>query len=140
MKVTEHIITDLLPAYLSGEASEDTVKLVKKYFAEHPDFSSEIESINFTEPKINQLEKSTDFSLLHRTKKMMKTKSIFMSIAIFFSALPFASTFVIDSANESTFVWAYESNPEVASLFIAIAVTFWMLFIRINKKLNVIGM
>jgi hypothetical protein len=38
MNVTRGIVTDLLPAYFSGEASEDTQRLVEDYFRENPDF------------------------------------------------------------------------------------------------------
>jgi hypothetical protein len=38
MNVTQEVITDLLPIYLSGEASSDTKTLVENYFREHPEF------------------------------------------------------------------------------------------------------
>lgn len=38
MNVTREVITDLLPAYFSGEASEDTKILVEDYFRHDPDF------------------------------------------------------------------------------------------------------
>ena len=140
MNITENIITDLLPAYFSGEASNDTIELVKQYLLENPSFNTGLETIELNETKSKNHNQTADFSLLLRTKNMMKIKSIFMSIAIFFSALPFASYGEVNSMNDFTFTWAFESNPEIASLFIAIAVTFWMLFLRIHKKLNVVGM
>jgi hypothetical protein len=38
MKVTRQVVTDLLPIYLSGEASGDTKALVEDYFRLDPDF------------------------------------------------------------------------------------------------------
>jgi hypothetical protein len=38
MKVTRQVVTDLLPIYLSGEASGDTKALVEDYFLQNPDF------------------------------------------------------------------------------------------------------
>lgn len=38
MKVTRQVVTDLLPIYLSGEASGDTKALVEDYFRQDPDF------------------------------------------------------------------------------------------------------
>jgi hypothetical protein len=38
MKVTREVVTDLLPAYFSGEASRDTKALVEDYFRQDPDF------------------------------------------------------------------------------------------------------
>jgi len=38
MNVTRQVVTDLLPIYLSGEASGDTKALVEEYFRQDPDF------------------------------------------------------------------------------------------------------
>jgi ferric-dicitrate binding protein FerR (iron transport regulator) len=38
MNPTRELITDLLPAYFSGEASADTRALVDEFFAEDPEF------------------------------------------------------------------------------------------------------
>jgi predicted anti-sigma-YlaC factor YlaD len=38
MNVTRDVITDLLPVYFSGEASEDTKRLMEEYFRENPEF------------------------------------------------------------------------------------------------------
>lgn len=38
MNVTRDVITDLLPVYFSGEASDDTKQLVEGYFRDDPDF------------------------------------------------------------------------------------------------------
>ena len=38
MNVTRQVVTDLLPIYLSGEASGDTKALVEEYFSQDPEF------------------------------------------------------------------------------------------------------
>ena len=38
MNVTRQVVTDLLPIYLSGEASGDTKALVEEYFRQDPEF------------------------------------------------------------------------------------------------------
>jgi hypothetical protein len=38
MSVTRDVVTDLLPVYFSGEASEDTRRLVEEYFRGTPEF------------------------------------------------------------------------------------------------------
>jgi len=38
MSVTRDVVADLLPVYFSGEASEDTKRLVEEYFRENPEF------------------------------------------------------------------------------------------------------
>ena len=38
MNVTRDVVTDLLPLYFSGDASEDTCRLVEDFFRENSDF------------------------------------------------------------------------------------------------------
>ena len=38
MNISREVVTDLLPVYFSGDASEDTKSLVEDYFRENPDF------------------------------------------------------------------------------------------------------
>jgi hypothetical protein len=38
MNLTSEVVTDLLPIYFSGEASNGTKSLVEEYFHDHPDF------------------------------------------------------------------------------------------------------
>lgn len=38
MNVSREVVTDLLPLYFSGEASEDTRQLVEEFFRENPDY------------------------------------------------------------------------------------------------------
>jgi hypothetical protein len=38
MNITREVVTDLLPAYFSGDASNDTKSLVEDYFRGNPDF------------------------------------------------------------------------------------------------------
>ena len=39
LKVTREVITDLLPLYESGEASEETKRLVRAFLAADPEFA-----------------------------------------------------------------------------------------------------
>ena len=38
MKVTRDVVTDLLPLYLSGDASDDTRRLVDDFMTTDPEF------------------------------------------------------------------------------------------------------
>ena len=46
VEVTRDVIIDLLPAYFSGEASDDTRRLVEDYFERDPEFARMARSMN----------------------------------------------------------------------------------------------
>lgn len=45
MTVTREVIQDLLPIYLAGEASADTVALVEEFFQQDPDLARAVETL-----------------------------------------------------------------------------------------------
>src|SRR6185503_10045522 len=42
MNVTQNVVTDLLPLYLAGEASDDTRALIEAYLKQNPTFAAEV--------------------------------------------------------------------------------------------------
>ncbi len=46
MKVTREVVKDLLPKYFSGEASQDTQRMVEEYFSQDPDFERAARAAN----------------------------------------------------------------------------------------------
>jgi anti-sigma factor RsiW len=42
MNISSDVITDLLPLYLAGEASDGTRKLVEEYLRDHPEFAATV--------------------------------------------------------------------------------------------------
>ena len=43
MEITRNVIEDLLPLYIAGEASEDTIALVDKYLQTDPELSDKVQ-------------------------------------------------------------------------------------------------
>jgi anti-sigma factor RsiW len=43
MKITRDVIQDLLPLYISGEASADTLSLVREYLERDPELAEKVE-------------------------------------------------------------------------------------------------
>ncbi|MEZ4766524.1 MAG: hypothetical protein R3C26_26035 [Calditrichia bacterium] len=93
MNITEQVILDLLPVYQSGDASEDTVKLVETYLAEHPDFAKKIAKALPEIPveaiaQKHQFIKENEMTALTQTRSLLRWKGIWMGFAIFFSVAP----------------------------------------------------
>ena len=64
MNVTRDVMTDLLPVYFSGEASEDTKRLMEEYFRVNPDFEriarkavTPLEKLRKTAPILSEAER-----------------------------------------------------------------------------------
>ncbi len=90
MNVTRDVITDLLPVYFSGEASDDTCALVEDFFRADPHFVAMArEEWSPAGGPQQDLKQEAQMETLNRTKQLLRNRSLFLSVAIFFSLLPF---------------------------------------------------
>jgi hypothetical protein len=139
MKVTREVITDLLPAYLSKEASADTCALVEEFFKQDPEFAA-LAKGNQTEEllgklPVNPLPKDHERETLIRTKNKLKWRSHWLTLAILFTLMPFSCTF-----SSKGLVWLMlRDAPHAANIFTIFAVASWIQFFRTRRKLRSSG-
>lgn len=139
MKVTREVITDLLPAYFSNEASADTRALVEEFFKQDPEFAA-LAKENKTEEllgklPVNPLPKDHERETLIRTKNMLKWRAHWLTLAIIFTLMPLSSVF---SSKGLTWIMLRDA-PHAAQIFLILAVVFWIKFFRTRRKLRSTG-
>lgn len=147
MEVTRNVIADLLPAYLSDEASKDTRALVEAYLKTDPEFARRVEAewtqslsllkgTSFTPPPDKEKE------AFERTKKYLKARPYFLMVAILFTLLPLMVTF---SSGEGVHFVLWRSDfPRWGALAIAAvcavnAAAGWIGYARFSRRLRGTG-
>jgi len=91
IEITRNIIVDLLPLYLSGEASEESAALVKNYLDNDPELA-ELASQMSTAQSLNEApaprSKETEMEAFEKTKQMLIIKSaiVFTAVAMLMCA------------------------------------------------------
>lgn len=134
MKITENIITDLIPLYLSDECSDDTKRAVTEYLAAHPDFAEKVRSISNADLPNEFAVKLTvndEMRSLLRTQQLIRRKTYLMAGAIFFSLLPFSCLYT----NERLYILFMEA-PKTALAYGMIGIFFWVIYYLNHKKLR----
>ncbi len=71
-KVTRNVISDLWPAYASGEATEDTRALVESFLADHPECVVEFEAPVALPAADAAIAPDAEARALVRTKELMR--------------------------------------------------------------------
>ncbi len=87
MNVTREIILDLLPVYLSGEASPATRALVEDYMKQDPELAQRIRlqwAENFTKVAPSPLPPDLELRSLSRTRKLLGVQRWLFGFGIFF--------------------------------------------------------
>ena len=136
MKITRDVITDLLPVYLSGEASADTKALIESFLHDDPEFAKLIgENDAFLPDGQINLSKDTEMDTLNKTKKLLRDRSTYLAFTIFFLLLP--ASFRV---GEAGFQWLWADMPLSIVFFLACGILFGIQYGRISRKLNGTGL
>jgi anti-sigma factor RsiW len=98
MKITRDVVNDLLPAYLSGEASADTRALVEELSAADPEIARLVESAchERSDPMLQNpvsLPPNLERETVARTRAELRQVSWRLGFTIVFTLLPFAFAF-----------------------------------------------
>jgi len=136
LKVTRDVIVDLLPAYQSGEASQDTQRLVRGFLDKDPEFArliAKLEQVRVNGPKAEPPEE-VGINSLNRTKRLIKQQTACLALAIFFSLLPFACVF-----EDGRITWVLiRESPIVGAAYLFTALVMWIAYAVMRRKLKVL--
>ncbi len=137
MKITQDVITDLLPLYQSGEASADTNELVRAYLLENPGFAQIANArpealLGQPQPVLPQ---EAEMQTLNKTRNLLWQRSLFLGFAIFFSA--FAFSFRFDNRSVS---WIWSDIPIAGGICMAVGIFFWARYAHTARKLKGAGL
>jgi hypothetical protein len=133
MKITRDVITDLLPVYQAGEASQATRDLVEAFLKADPEFAQLIAAQPAVLFAQNQpvLPKELEMKTLETTKKLLWQRSIYFGSALFFSL--FAVAFNFDAQGIR---WFWAGAPVAAVVCLAVGLLFWVKYAQTNRNLK----
>jgi hypothetical protein len=136
MNVTCDVLTDLLPVYFSGEASEDTKRLVEEYFRENPDFeriarkaATSLEDLRMTAPVAPEAEREK-YDLQWAREELFRRRVGFAT-ALLFTLAPLMTLY-----RDGRLVWtAILNDPWLLALCWCIGAFLWFqYFARLSRR------
>lgn len=136
MSITRNVVIDLLPVYFSGEASDDTRKLVEDYFREDPDFEraarraatplEKLKAASSVAPDAEREKRN-----LEHIGWELRSRGVWLVLALYFTLLP-----LVPRAGGELAGWIggpHTWGGRVADL--ACAAFFWLVYItRMSRR------
>ena len=138
MNVTREIVKDLLPLYVSGEASPDSARLVEAFLRDDKDLAALAEAMKAeTDAPLRQAP-AADVGLraLDRTKALLRRRTWLLALALFFTGLPLS--FAADSSGVKFLL--LRDAPVAASASLAVAAALWIAYAVTARRLRVSGL
>lgn len=137
MQIADEVMKDLLTVYLSGEASEQTGRLVEAYLTERPDLRRVVETArNLKVAETTAPPPGLERRALDRTRRLLARKNLMLGLAIAFTCLPLS--FVVDDRGLK-FVLLRDA-PLAACAALAAAAAFWAVFAVTCRRLAPTGL
>ena len=135
MNVTREVMTDLLPVYFSGEASQDTKQLMEEYFRQDPDFeriarsaATPLETLRASTPVAPEAEREKRD--LQWVRDELFQRRLMFGAALLFTCVPFAAVF-----SHGGLDWTpIRANPWVAVTNWSFAAWAWFLYFVCRRR------
>ena len=137
MEITRDVINDLLPVYITDEASADTRRLVEEFLKNDPEFARLIRDERTLE-LLNQpvaLPPSNEKEALTLTKRLIKRQTWFLAFALLFSLVPLS----IKIEDGAVTFFILQNTPLLAAVYWLIAGGCWFGYFRTRRRLRVSG-
>ena len=137
MNVTRDVITDLLPVYLAGEASNDSRMLIEEYLRTHPEMAADIHSQAERSTQLlagGQLTLAPDHekSTLERVRRFNRNRTYLLAFAIACTLVPLSFAFIDGRVN-----WILlRDQPRVAVSFWIAALACWTGYYLMGRRLR----
>lgn len=137
MNVTRNVVTDLLPLYLAGEASDDTRALLEEYLRQNPAFAAEVRE---------QAEKSTallggltavpsadrEKETFQRVRRFNRRRATLLGISLATTMMPLSF-----GVSDHIEWWMLRDNPSLALTFWIAALGCWIAYYLTGRRLRV---
>ncbi|MFN7975145.1 MAG: hypothetical protein U0166_22800 [Acidobacteriota bacterium] len=140
MDVNRDVIRDLLPVYLSGEASAATCRVVEDAIASDPELSREVGALraDLDRPSAPPaIPRSVELRTLARAKRLYSFRALTFGLGLFFTLLPFS--FAYDQTHGLTW-WMVRDQPDLGLASLSLGISCWVAYVAIRRKLRVPGL
>ena len=138
MNITRDVVTDLWPLYVSGDASEDTRRLIEEFLNNDQEFAKLIRESSEDSLRMDvlpPLRRERELETLRTTKRLLRVRDSFFWIAIFLTFTPLT---VYDTSWGSG--WVIRDYPLLASGLAAAAAIVWCFYFMLKRRLSSSGL
>jgi predicted anti-sigma-YlaC factor YlaD len=139
MNVTREVILDLLPVYLSGEASPDTRTLVEEYMKQDTELAQRIRlqwEDNLAKAAPSVLPPELELRSLRRTRSLLGWQRWLFGLAIFFSAMSLSNEFSFEGGHFKEFHFLLRDYPVEFGICVVLGLACWIAYFVLRQRLR----
>jgi hypothetical protein len=139
MNVTREVILDLLPVYLSGEASLATRALVEDYLKQDTELAQRIRlqwADNFAKAVPSALPPDLELRSLRRTRSLIGWQRWLFGFGIFFAAISLSNQLSFEDGHITDFHFFLRDYPGDFGICVVLGIACWIAYFSIRRRLR----
>jgi len=138
MKIEREVILDLLPVYLSGEASTATRALVEEHLRQDPELARWVREQGAEAlPKAGPAPPpELELRSLVRTRRLLGVQKWLFALAISCTAIAFALKITFQDSRITEIRFVILDRPLELGIVLAIAIVFWAGYYAVGRRLR----
>ncbi len=136
MSITRAVVEDLLPVYLTGEASEDTRRLVEEYLAAHPDLADTVRAAREVRVPLVSPPADLEHRALARTRALLGRRNFLLGLGFLFTYLPLGLWFEKGTVT----LLIFRDQPALAAVSLVVALITWIAFLYTCRQVQATGL
>lgn len=142
MEVTREVIVDLLPVYLSGEASPATCAIMEDFFKKDPEFAQRVrvqweEGLRRAAP--SGLPPELELRSLKRTRHLLGWQKWLFGLAMAFSALGLTIEFSFRNGHFYESHFMFQQYPSIFGTLLVVSAAFWIAYFTLRHRIRHAG-
>jgi hypothetical protein len=139
MNVTREVILDLLPVYVSGEASPATKALIEDYLKQDAELAKKLrgqwmEKMSAAAPSV--LPPELELRAFRKTKSLLGWQKWLLGFAIFFTAIACSLQFDYSGGRLTKFQFFLQDYPTQWTVCIGLGAAFWVGYYVLRRKMR----
>jgi anti-sigma factor RsiW len=142
MEISRDVIIDLLPVYLSGDASPATRALVESFFQQDADFARRVRlqwSDNLDRAAPEVLPPDLELRSLKRTRGLLTAQKRLFGLALAFSAFGLSFELDISHGRLQHAQFLFLSHPGLFGVALAIGAALWVAYTALHRRVHRAG-
>src|SRR6202034_4402597 len=139
MNVTQEVILDLLPLYLSGEASPATRALVEEYMKQDAELAQRIRlqwADNLAKAVPSALPPDLELRSLRRTRSLLGLQRWLFGFGIFFLATSLSNESSFEGSHLKEFHFLLRDYPVELGICVTLGLACWIAYFSIRRRLR----
>jgi anti-sigma factor RsiW len=139
MNVTREVILDLLPVYLSGEASPATRTLVEEYMQQDAELAQRIRlqwADNLAKALPSALPPDLELRSLRRTRSLLAWQRWLFGLGIAFTATSLSTQFSTEGGHLTQFHFLLSDYPVELGICATLGIACWIAYFSIRRRLR----